>query len=397
MIPDLVAKGHRILLFSQWQMTLDLLVALVRSLDLKYFRLDGSTLIAERQGMIDEFNKNPDIPIFLITTRAGGMGINLTAADTVILHDLDFNPTMDEQAQDRCHRIGQKKPVTVYKLVTAGTVDKNIYDIQLNKTSVNSAITEDLDGNSKEAKKKTDQEISKLVADALHQFLDNPNQEEAKPAKGSGVTAQSSPSPAKKKAASPVKKAASKAQKNVPIELLDSDEDGDEDKVSDLKATNKTASSVPTPGSPGRRLMSPNRKPSVDKVIELLDSEDEKDEPVDDGDDRSANVTVKKEEEEGEKVKVKEESVPMEEDRDVGENEEQEQDEGKKTVMEQTVPSSPVLSSVAMEDESDQEMDAESEAENEEKKGGEAPQPASAETSKKALLDLSGFDTSDSE
>jgi SWI/SNF-related matrix-associated actin-dependent regulator 1 of chromatin subfamily A len=92
---------------------MDLLECLLNSLSVKFFRLDGGTAISERQDMIDQFNKN-NVPVFLLSTRAGGMGINLTAADTVILHDLDFNPTIDEQAQDRCHRIGQKRQVTVY-------------------------------------------------------------------------------------------------------------------------------------------------------------------------------------------------------------------------------------------------------------------------------------------
>lgn len=95
---------------------MDLLGCLMESLDLAFLRLDGSTNISERQKMIDEFNNNSSIPVFLLSTRAGGMGINLTAADTCIIHDLDFNPFNDIQAEDRCHRIGQKKPVTVYKV-----------------------------------------------------------------------------------------------------------------------------------------------------------------------------------------------------------------------------------------------------------------------------------------
>jgi len=97
-------------------MCLDILEAFLDSLSLKYLRLDGKTPIVERQNMIDEFNRNDSIPVFLLSTRAGGMGINLTAADVCILHDLDFNPFNDLQAEDRCHRIGQKKPVTVIKV-----------------------------------------------------------------------------------------------------------------------------------------------------------------------------------------------------------------------------------------------------------------------------------------
>lgn len=76
-----------------------------------------STPVTERQNLVDEYNSNPDIFVFLLSTRAGGQGLNLTGADTVIIHDVDFNPQMDRQAEDRCHRIGQTKPVTVYRLV----------------------------------------------------------------------------------------------------------------------------------------------------------------------------------------------------------------------------------------------------------------------------------------
>ena len=78
-------------------------------------RLDGQTPVQERQFLIDDFNKDPDIFIFILSTRAGGLGINLTAANTVILHDLDFNPYNDKQAEDRCHRLGQTKEVKIIR------------------------------------------------------------------------------------------------------------------------------------------------------------------------------------------------------------------------------------------------------------------------------------------
>merc|ERR1719246_296155 len=95
-----------------------------------YLRLDGGTSIPERQDLIDRFNDDTSIPVFLLSTRAGGMGINLTAADTVILHDLDFNPFNDLQAEDRVHRFGQTKPVTIIKMITEDTVDADIYKMQ---------------------------------------------------------------------------------------------------------------------------------------------------------------------------------------------------------------------------------------------------------------------------
>ena len=81
----------------------------------RYLRLDGQTPVQERQYLIDEFNKDPDIFIFILSTRAGGLGINLTAANTVILHDLDFNPYNDKQAEDRCHRLGQTREVKILR------------------------------------------------------------------------------------------------------------------------------------------------------------------------------------------------------------------------------------------------------------------------------------------
>lgn len=74
-----------------------------------FLRLDGQTPVMERQDLIDEYNQDSEIFIFLLSTKAGGLGINLTAADTVIIHDIDFNPYNDKQAEDRCHRVGQTK------------------------------------------------------------------------------------------------------------------------------------------------------------------------------------------------------------------------------------------------------------------------------------------------
>ena len=112
---------------------LDILEEFLTNLGMLYSRLDGSTAVKERQQLIDDFKADEDITCFLLSTRAGGMGINLTSADTVILHDLDFNPMVDRQAEDRCHRIGQTRPVTVYKMVSKGTVDEKIYSISERK------------------------------------------------------------------------------------------------------------------------------------------------------------------------------------------------------------------------------------------------------------------------
>mmetsp|Transcript_38519 Transcript_38519/g.39201 ORF Transcript_38519/g.39201 Transcript_38519/m.39201 type:complete len:216 (+) Transcript_38519:511-1158(+) len=159
-LPCIVSEGHRVLIFSQWTRILDILEVLMESLSLSFLRLDGSTPVKERQDMIDTFNSE-DIPIFLLATKAGGLGINLTSADTVILHDVDFNPESDRQAEDRCHRIGQTRPVTIYRLITKDTVDESIYELAERKKKLSSAVLSD----EKEKDNKID--IKKILHNAL--------------------------------------------------------------------------------------------------------------------------------------------------------------------------------------------------------------------------------------
>ncbi|XP_024375892.1 protein CHROMATIN REMODELING 19 [Physcomitrium patens] len=142
LLPQLKKNGHRPLIFSQWTNMLDILEWALAVIGLRFTRLDGSTPVTERQNLVDEYNNNPDIFVFLLSTRAGGQGLNLTGADTVIIHDVDFNPQMDRQAEDRCHRIGQSKPVTVYRLVTNGTVDESIFRIAQQKLVLDAAVLE---------------------------------------------------------------------------------------------------------------------------------------------------------------------------------------------------------------------------------------------------------------
>lgn len=91
-----------------------------------FIRLDGSTKISDRRDMVADFQNRTDIFVFILSTRAGGLGINLTSADTVIFYDSDWNPTVDQQAMDRAHRLGQTRQVTVYRLVTKGTIEERI-------------------------------------------------------------------------------------------------------------------------------------------------------------------------------------------------------------------------------------------------------------------------------
>jgi SWI/SNF-related matrix-associated actin-dependent regulator 1 of chromatin subfamily A len=165
LLPTLIQDGHRILIFSVWTSCLDLLGCLVEHLGLNYLRMDGSCPSNVRQELIDRFNQDDSISIFLLSTKACGLGINLTAADTCIIHDLDFNPFNDLQAEDRCHRIGQKKQVTVYKMVTKNTVDADIYTMQERKSKMNDAIME----SGKEKKERRE-----LLQTAVKRFLGSP-------------------------------------------------------------------------------------------------------------------------------------------------------------------------------------------------------------------------------
>ncbi|KAI8376297.1 SNF2 family N-terminal domain-containing protein [Radiomyces spectabilis] len=126
LLPDLIQKGSKVLLFSQFTRMLDILELVMDTLGMKYVRLDGETKVADRQPLIDEFNENDDIHVFLLSTKAGGFGINLTSANVVILYDMDFNPQNDKQAEDRAHRVGQTRDVTVIKLIADRTIEDAI-------------------------------------------------------------------------------------------------------------------------------------------------------------------------------------------------------------------------------------------------------------------------------
>ncbi|XP_025264411.1 SWI/SNF-related matrix-associated actin-dependent regulator of chromatin subfamily A containing DEAD/H box 1 homolog [Camponotus floridanus] len=141
LLPQLKKDGHRTLIFSQFTMILDILEEYLTIRGHTFLRLDGSTPVTERQTLINEYTQDENIFIFLLSTRAGGLGINLTAADTVIIHDIDFNPYNDKQAEDRCHRVGQEKPVTIIRLLSENTIEENMYEIAQEKLHLEQQIT----------------------------------------------------------------------------------------------------------------------------------------------------------------------------------------------------------------------------------------------------------------
>ena len=146
MLPKLQERGHRVLIFSQFLDMLDMVEDFLTGLGLFYQRLDGSMGALQKQKRIDEFNA-PNSPLFafLLSTRAGGVGINLATADTVIILDPDFNPHQDIQALSRAHRIGQKKKVLVFQLTTRNTAEEKIMQIGKKKMALDHVLIEQMD------------------------------------------------------------------------------------------------------------------------------------------------------------------------------------------------------------------------------------------------------------
>jgi len=163
LLPQMHQAGDRVLIFSQFTMLLDILQKYLKIRGHNFLRLDGQTPVQERQELIDTFNKDPSIFIFILSTKAGGLGINLTAANTVILHDLDFNPYNDKQAEDRVHRVGQKREVKVIRFMSEGTIEEGIYGIAQEKLK----LEQDVTGEEKEASGKKKKDVARLLQTVL--------------------------------------------------------------------------------------------------------------------------------------------------------------------------------------------------------------------------------------
>ena len=131
-VEEALESGHRILLFSQFTSMLKIIQNWLKSKAIDYLYLDGSTKAIERGKLVKSFNEGQG-EIFLISLKAGGTGLNLTGADTVIHYDPWWNPAVEDQATDRAYRIGQLKSVHVMKLITKGTIEEKIYALQENK------------------------------------------------------------------------------------------------------------------------------------------------------------------------------------------------------------------------------------------------------------------------
>ena len=135
-VKDAVSAGHKILLFSGYTSMFEILEKELQKQEIKYFKLTGKTKVGERIKLVDEFNANDDIKVFLISLKAGGTGLNLIGADMVIHYDPWWNLSAENQATDRTYRIGQRKNVQVYKLITKNSIEEKIYELQQRKAKL---------------------------------------------------------------------------------------------------------------------------------------------------------------------------------------------------------------------------------------------------------------------
>ncbi|VDN97488.1 unnamed protein product [Rodentolepis nana] len=170
LLPKLKAGGHKVLVFSQMIRVLDILEDYLVYQGFSYERIDGRIHGLLRQEAIDRFCNDKQKFVFLLCTKAGGLGINLTAADVVIIYDSDWNPQNDLQAQARCHRIGQQKMVKVYRLITRNTYEREMFDRASLKLGLDKAVLQSTGANARQAqlsKKEVEELLKKGAYGAL--------------------------------------------------------------------------------------------------------------------------------------------------------------------------------------------------------------------------------------
>lgn len=173
LLDDYRKVERKILIFSQFTQILDILQAILKLKEIKYLILTGSTAVDVRQTLVDEFTEDASIPVFLLSTKAGGMGINLTAASVVVMFDQDFNPHNDRQAQDRAYRIGQKRDVDVVKLISRGTIEEDMLRLGETKLALDEAVageSEEVDGD--KGASRQEKEVKKSLMAQLRKQLE---------------------------------------------------------------------------------------------------------------------------------------------------------------------------------------------------------------------------------
>ncbi len=178
LLPKLREEGHKVLIFSQMVIMIDIIQEYCEFRKYPCEVLHGSVSGNDRQKSIDRFNKDPNSFVFLLSTRAGGVGINLTAADTVIIFDSDWNPQNDVQAMARCHRIGQTKSVTIYRLITRKSFEAEMFERASKKLGLEHAVLgsrtftdEDFDNAKKQEEKMTAKEMEQLLREGAYAVL----------------------------------------------------------------------------------------------------------------------------------------------------------------------------------------------------------------------------------
>ncbi|KAJ5220275.1 ATP-dependent helicase fft2 [Penicillium chermesinum] len=149
LLTSFIANGDRTLVFSQFTLVMDILEEVLETLKIRFVRLDGNTSVQDRQAILDAFHEDAGIPVFLLSTKAGGTGINLACANKVVIFDSSFNPQEDVQAENRAHRVGQTRDVEVIRFVTRDTIEEQIHALGQTKLALDQAVAGDEEGGSK--------------------------------------------------------------------------------------------------------------------------------------------------------------------------------------------------------------------------------------------------------
>ncbi|GMR43018.1 hypothetical protein PMAYCL1PPCAC_13213 [Pristionchus mayeri] len=211
-LEEIKEKGDKVLIFSQFTSMLDILEVYLRHRGHSFSRLDGTTPVLERLEMINTYNEDPSQFVFLLSTRAGGLGINLVSANHIILHDIDFNPYNDKQAEDRCHRMGQKKPVYVTRLISKETIEVDMHRLARLKLQLEKDVTEGSRGlkeidesttGGDETPPVTGDEVRRMLAEAIQK---SPTQRKKSSSNGVAAAAVGSSSPKKSPSKTPSKR-----------------------------------------------------------------------------------------------------------------------------------------------------------------------------------------------
>ena len=166
-VEETKANGHKMLIFTTYKKALDLIIPKLNNIGVSSYYIDGSVSSKKRMELVDKFN-NDDTDVFIITLKAGGTGLNLTSATVVIHLDLWWNPQVENQATDRAHRIGQKNTVEVIRLITKGTIEERILELQNKKRKLAELLIDN--------ENHTENQFSKLTEDDIKMLLSMDNE-----------------------------------------------------------------------------------------------------------------------------------------------------------------------------------------------------------------------------